>query len=81
MLRHENAVLRRQPAILRPVATAQQDDQAEYPARQQLDDLEQHPPAKYHRVQPAGDSAGQLEPSVSADRTISPGTLLLEAAK
>jgi hypothetical protein len=32
-----------QLSILRPVATAQQDGQAEYPARQQVDDLEQHP--------------------------------------
>ncbi|HUY52751.1 MAG TPA: hypothetical protein VMV92_44800 [Streptosporangiaceae bacterium] len=29
--------------ILRPVATAQQDDQAAYPARQHIGDLEQHP--------------------------------------
>ena len=32
-----------QLSILRPVATAQQDDQAEYPARQHVDDLQQHP--------------------------------------
>jgi hypothetical protein len=32
-----------QLSILRLVATAEQDDQAEYPARQQVDDLEQHP--------------------------------------
>ena len=32
-----------QPGILRPVAAAHQDSQAEYPARQQVDDLEQHP--------------------------------------
>jgi hypothetical protein len=29
--------------ILRPVAAEHQDSHAEYPARQQVDDLEQHP--------------------------------------
>ena len=32
-----------QLSILRPVAAEHQDGQAEYPARQQVDDLEQHP--------------------------------------
>jgi hypothetical protein len=32
-----------QLGILRPVAAEHKDGQAEYPARQQVDDLEQHP--------------------------------------
>jgi hypothetical protein len=32
-----------QLGILRPVAAQHQDGQAEYPAREQVDDLEQHP--------------------------------------
>ena len=32
-----------QLSILRPVAAEHQDSQAEYPAREQVDDLEQHP--------------------------------------
>jgi hypothetical protein len=45
--------------ILRPVAAEDQDGQAEYPARQQVHDVEQMWPANQHRVKPAGDSAGQ----------------------
>ena len=33
-------------SILRPVAAEQHDRQAEHPARQQIDDLEQHPPSQ-----------------------------------
>jgi hypothetical protein len=32
-----------QLGILRPVAAKHHDSQAEYPAREQVDDLEQHP--------------------------------------
>jgi hypothetical protein len=32
-----------QRGIFRPVSTEYQDGQAEYPAREQVDDLEQHP--------------------------------------
>ena len=32
-----------QLGIFRPVTAEHQDDQAEHPARQQVDDLEQHP--------------------------------------
>jgi hypothetical protein len=32
-----------QLSIFRPVAAEHQDGQAEYPAREQVDDLEQHP--------------------------------------
>jgi hypothetical protein len=32
-----------QLGIFRPVTAEHQDGQAEYPARQQVDDLEQHP--------------------------------------
>jgi hypothetical protein len=43
----------------RVVAASQHDDQAEYLADQQLDDLEQHRPANHQGVQPADNSAGQ----------------------
>jgi hypothetical protein len=52
-----------QLSILHPVAAAQQDDQAEYPARQHVGDLEQPRPAKHHRVQPVAQDAGQLSQS------------------
>ncbi len=48
-----------QLSSLRPVAADHQDSHAGYPARQQIDDLEQHPPVSHHRVKPAGDSAGR----------------------
>jgi hypothetical protein len=35
-----------QLSILGPAAAEHQDGQAEYPARQQVDDLEQHPPSQ-----------------------------------
>jgi hypothetical protein len=45
--------------IFRPVAAEHQDGQAEYPAREKVDDLEQHPQANQHHVTTAGESAGQ----------------------
>jgi hypothetical protein len=41
----------------RLVAAEQHDDQAEYPASQHVDDLEQHPPTQ--PCPAVGDSAGQ----------------------
>jgi hypothetical protein len=43
----------------RLVAATQHGDQAENPAGQHIDDLEQYRPANHHRVQPADDRAGQ----------------------
>jgi hypothetical protein len=47
-----------QLGIFRPVTAGHQDGQAEYPARQQVGDLEQHPAANHHCVHHVGSSAG-----------------------